>query len=58
MSNAPISLSQWKCDHIFVCGFCAAGESWGHASTIRVVLYWEDNQRYTQQTVLYYFMDS
>ena len=27
----------------------AAGESWGHASTIRIVLYWEDNQRYTQQ---------
>ena len=36
----------------------AAGESWGHASTIRIVLYWEDNQRYTQQTFLYYFMDS
>ncbi|XP_058967481.2 DNA repair protein RAD51 homolog 3 [Pocillopora verrucosa] len=24
----------------------ALGESWGHASTIRVVLYWEDNQRF------------
>lgn len=24
----------------------ALGESWGHASTIRIVLYWEDNQRF------------
>jgi hypothetical protein len=22
------------------------GESWGHASTIRIVLYWENKQRY------------
>ena len=26
--------------------FLSTGESWGHASTIRIVLYWEDNQRY------------
>lgn len=24
----------------------ALGESWGHASTIRIVLYWEENQRF------------
>ncbi|KAL9981947.1 hypothetical protein ACROYT_G010715 [Oculina patagonica] len=24
----------------------ALGESWGHASTIRIVLYWEDSQRF------------
>lgn len=24
----------------------ALGESWGHASTVRVILYWEGQQRY------------
>lgn len=24
----------------------ALGESWGHASTLRVILYWQENQRY------------
>lgn len=23
-----------------------AGESWGHAATTRVILYWRDNERY------------
>ncbi|XP_064612813.1 DNA repair protein RAD51 homolog 3-like [Liolophura sinensis] len=40
----------------------ALGESWGHASTIRVILYWENKQRYAllykspsrQETVVQY----
>ena len=36
-----------RCDCSF---FYSTGESWGHASTIRIVLYWDDNQRYNRQS--------
>ncbi|XP_068677791.1 DNA repair protein RAD51 homolog 3-like isoform X2 [Montipora foliosa] len=37
-----IKTSQFEQSHLIP----ALGESWGHASTIRIVLYWEENQRF------------
>lgn len=37
-----VKTSQFEQSHLIP----ALGESWGHASTIRIVLYWEENQRF------------
>ena len=34
----------YKCTYVMNC-FLLVGESWGHACTIRLILYWEGNQR-------------
>lgn len=43
-ASSLFSINQTGVGNLFF--LLIAGESWGHASTIRVVLYWEDNQRY------------